>query len=191
MKVIVATFLLFSASLCAAAPGEAANVLPRHTIDVYTNLLRCPSWETARLGDSEVRREITRLYLGLSRFDTESVRAGVKKYVEDQSRDLLAEVDAWGKLYAFYRVFFRIEDRFYQTSSDEKPYPPEIQSFWGSPHRGSHEVSLLWPYTIGKDGALELLDVQGVEKGGPGYNPMVDFDQLLKRFGRRYPTSKE
>jgi hypothetical protein len=120
-------------------------------------------------------------------FDTVSVREGIRLYLAECSNDLLKEEDAAGKIYAFHRVFFRIEDRFYATATAGRPYPPEIQSFWGSPRDSEGRVNLLWPYAIDSKGDLILQNVQSIgDRTGPGYSPLVDFDCLVKHFGRRF-----
>jgi len=180
--------------VCSAHAEKSTVQTPRenHAAEVRNNLARCPSWEFLDSDDDDLRRGITHLYLKISRFDTESVREGVRLYLDNYSSDLFASLDASGKLYAFYRVFFRVPSGFYATSSAQMPYPVEIQSFWGSPHRGSHEVDLLWPYSISKDGTLELQNVLSVqERTGPGYSPLSDFDVLLLKFGRRFPVQKK
>ena len=179
---------------CSAHGENSTGQTPRakHAAEVRYYLARCPSWEFLESDDVDLRRGITHLYLKISRFDTESVREGVRLYLDSYSSDLLASLDASGKLYAFYRVFFRVPNGFYAVSLEQKSQMPEIQSFWGSPHRGSREVDLLWPYSITKDGILELRNVWSVQdRTGPGYSPLSDFDVLLQKFGRRFPVQQK
>ncbi len=189
---LLVSLLLVAGSVRAEKTSEARHERSRHSTEVCVYLERCPSWEFLEPDEEELRKGITHLYLKLSKFDTGSVREGCERYLESTRPNPLQQIEAWGKLYAFYRVFFNIGAGFQHTVSAPERNLPEVQSFWGSPHRDGHGTDLLWPYSLTKEDTLALLPVQSIaDRSGVGYDALADFDTLLARFGRRFPATTE
>src|ERR1700690_1536117 len=178
--------LIVPAVLLASFSVAEADDRSPDGIEIRDFLHRCPDWETVGRNEDDRRLAITTIYQEMAIYQTVDVRAGVSLYLQECSKNSRDEFEAWSKIYAFYRVFFKIGDGYYPVDSGDKETPHDFQSILGCPRQNLDRINLLWPYSINRYGKLELQYVEFMgERTRDGYLPLRDFDDLMRRFGRR------
>jgi hypothetical protein len=170
-------------SLC-IAPLLAQNQLPgaenmktENAKIIAQQLQRCPCWISVRAEEVERRKEITKVYLKLSAYDNETIRAGIALYLKEHPLSDPESFYASEKLFAFMRVIFKIPRHIFATR--------EHFNTMGNPIREDGSVDLLWPFSMDDAGRLTLTGVDSGMHTGPPYDPLADFAMLASRFGRR------
>lgn len=163
-------FLLAQDKASASGDTKARNV------EIIVNELQnCPCWLYVAPNDLKTRKKITDTYLRLSIYDTSTIHAGVKKYLNQGGGYDLQEI---GKVFSLIRVLFKLPQHYTFTG---EPFSP-LQS----PVRDDGSVDLLWPYSTDASGHLVLTGGDGkFFFDGSLWNELADFDHLASRFPRR------
>jgi hypothetical protein len=179
--------LVLAAALLTCLPVSAADKGRGGGDEIRNYLRRCPDWETVDSDEADMRQAITTIYLKMAHYPTADVHAGLILYLQESAGSWRGEYEAWSKVYAFYRVFFKVGDGFYPLDSGDKVKPHDFQGIEGRPLNDPGQANLLWPYSTNKSGQLELQYVEFVgERTRGGYLPLRDFNDLMRRFGRRF-----
>jgi hypothetical protein len=157
--------------------SEDSNFLVRE-------LQRCPLWTRVPESDIKRRREITRIYLRLAQYNTETLRAGIASYLNSYAAPLSYEYyEASDKVFVFLRVVFDVPRRF-DATKERLPF-----GLQGNPVYPDG-VDLLWPFSIDTNGDLQLTGVDLGVHSGPSYDALADFDHMASRLRRRFPASR-
>jgi hypothetical protein len=164
-------FNLLSAQESMHPPTRAQNAWL-----IVSELNRCPCWMNIRQGETDFRAGITKLYLRLAQNDTETIRAAIQQYISTYGFPKADGLSADAKVFTFLRVVFAVPTGYINGV--------HVYGSWRNPIR-DNGVDLLWPYAEDAKGNLVLDGVYAGEYLGPPYDALADFDQLLKKFGRR------
>jgi len=144
---------------------------------VYSELQRCPSWQEIRGDEVEFRQGITRLYLGLGHYNTETIKKGIQDYIASNKPLSPEAFNAEAKIFAFLRVIFDVPAGYIKIKGDEH------YGSWGSPVKDG-EVNLLWPYSKDNAGNLTLTGIAS-DYYGPPYDPIAEFEEFRVKYSRR------
>jgi hypothetical protein len=140
---------------------------------IASELQRCPCWLEVPSGEEARRKAITDIYLRVAGYDTDTVRAGIASYLNEQNPHTYFEAIA--KVFALLRVVFRVPQ---WVAADGNFYG------MGNPIRdGSFE--LLWPFSMDRTGHLILSGRALAGYTGLPADPLKEFDKFASRFGRR------
>jgi hypothetical protein len=172
--------LLFCVIVCAQSPNASKpEELSDHinSLRIVEELQRCPPWITFRANETEFRSGITRLYFGITVYNTPTIRAAIQyllsEYKEGSNSDDRFYADA--KVFALLRVIFKVPPGFGDVGNQF--------GSWGSPVQAGR-VNLLWPYDIDSNGKLVLVGTGG-RYFGPPYDALAEFDEFASLFPRR------
>jgi hypothetical protein len=147
-------------------------------VDLIVHQLQiCPCWAYVGPHDIETRKKITEIYIGLSAYDTGTIRAGLKRFLNEPGPfDLLCDL----KVFAFLRVLFKVPQHYVVTG--KRPW----LMLMGNPVENDGSIDLLWPYSIDYAGNLSLVGGDGkFFFGGSVWDELPEFDYIASRFGRR------
>lgn len=162
----------------AARPSSAGETkpetMPRGVTaqDVVKILESCPAWSDTNTRTNDM---LACLKL-LSNCDTAVLRAGLVQFVEKCQSEKQYTIDNMSKLFILNRLVFAVPE-------GEKFSGPFFGGWEGVPHAG-HEMNMLWPLALRKDGELILV---GKYSGYTGHRHLAveEFDHFLAKYGRR------
>ena len=150
----------------------------------------CPNWVGVSKDDLEIRRKITTIYKSLQKYDNATIRGALDeimsaKILTPEARDF--QDGRTSKAFALLRVLFDIPQGFLPVLPDY--YGISVTTIrWGDAYHepDSNTVNLLWPFDL-IQGNLVLVGVgsQPLIGSGPGYNPIYEFDEMVKIYKRR------
>ena len=182
----VAAAVLMCVAVVSCSPGSrdrVVNVKPGKADVIARALQRCPLWTQTSERDIKQRQQITDMYLVVAQYDTTAIRDGIALYLNSYPASSPHRFDAGDKIFALLRVVFEVP-RLFDVRRERLPF-----SLRGNPVQADG-VDLLWPFSAGNDGHLQLTGVDLGVYSGPAYDPLADFDQMAVRLARRFPPSR-
>jgi hypothetical protein len=178
---ILGAVVLAAAFVCSNIRGGAVSVcLALDAMPNFPNDLVDPQIED--------RQDIEKAVQAISKYDLDTIRAGMKRYYCDQNASHATEL----KLYMLNHYLFALP----ATIRRDSPYAPFFMGY-GAPASGeitnpqpADEIDARWPWSADSEGEWRLTGTCGSTFFGLPYRAFEDFDYCRQHFGVRKPIGK-
>ncbi|MGC4073936.1 MAG: hypothetical protein QM760_15790 [Nibricoccus sp.] len=156
--------------------------------EVFTLLTSTPSWPLLDVGDEEKRKQIDRVYIEISRYDSAAIRVAMEKYIhcstEIEKHNVKHSFSVFN-LMVLNRFVFNVPERISKEEAGKLPFYLGMAA-----PQDDKSIHLLWPLVVTKDMGVVLRE-QFYARGGPLPDPLGEFDVFGKAFGRRVPAQRK
>ena len=166
---------------CSGSPGFKQRDEPDMQVDqriahVIDEIERCPAWTKIDTNELE-RHKVIRCLDIIDSEETLVLRKAILELLARWRANDRYSVDNASKIFVMNRYLFKVPSK---SRIDEARF---FGGWIGVPH-DEKEVNVLWPFTVAKDGTLDLVGQFG-GYNGDDFQAIEEFDYLNHKFGRR------
>lgn len=138
----------------------------------------CPAWSDISSGDKDSFQRIYMNFEKISKSDIEVTREAIKLFIRDRQRAKKYYVKDMSQVFLLNRYLLNVPSAMVSQKTVAR------YGGWVGIPIDSENINLLWPFSLNRDGSLQIV---GKYNGyiGDDYMGLDEFDDFKERFGLR------